>query len=189
MPSRSTSPPTDPAGSDRPDAGASPSMKDSPTPPSPETTPERPEDALWMARALEMAGAAAARDEVPVGAVLVRSGRLVAEGHNRTVGDSDPTAHAEVVAIRRGGRALGDWRLTGSTLYATLEPCALCAGALVLARVDRLVYGARDPKAGMVESLGRLVQDSRLNHRLEVTAGVLAEPSSRLLKDFFRERR
>lgn len=142
-----------------------------------------------MARALEVARAAGRAGEVPVGAVLVRDGRLVAEGHNRTATDTDPTAHAEVVVIRKAARRLGDWRLTGCTLYATLEPCALCAGALVLSRVSRLVYAAPDPKAGMAGSLENLVQDERLNHRLEVTSGVLAEPAGRLLRDFFRERR
>jgi len=142
-----------------------------------------------MARALEQALYAALRGEVPVGAVLVREGRLLAEGHNLTVTLADPTAHAEVVAIRRAGALQGDWRLEGVTLYCTLEPCTLCCGAIVLARVPRVVYGARDPKAGMAESLGNLLQDSRLNHRAEVTAGVLAEESAALLQTFFRARR
>lgn len=124
-----------------------------------------------------------------MGAVVVRDDALVAEGHNRTITDTDPTAHAEVVVIRKAARRLGDWRLLGCTLYATLEPCALCAGALVLARVPRLVYAAADPKAGMAGSLDDLVRDERLNHRLDVTAGVLPDPASRLLRDFFRERR
>lgn len=142
-----------------------------------------------MARALEMARAAAVVREVPVGAVLVREGRLLAEGHNLTVSSPDPTAHAEVVAIRKAAQRLGDWRLLDSTLYVTIEPCALCAGAIVLARIPRLVYGAADPKAGMCGSLGNLVQDSRLNHRAEVTAGVLADEAAELLRDFFKERR
>lgn len=146
-------------------------------------------DRMWMSRALELARLAWIRGEVPVGAVLVRGARIEAEAHNRTVGWSDPTAHAEVVAIRRGARRLGDWRLEGRVLYVTLEPCAQCAGSIVLARVARVVYGASDPKAGMVGSLGNLVQDPRLNHRAEVTAGVLAEASSQLLRSFFRERR
>lgn len=156
---------------------------------SPPTDPLHAADVLWMARALEMARAAGSMGEVPVGAVLVREGRLLAEGHNRTITESDPTAHAEVVTIRRAARRVGDWRLTDCTLYATLEPCTLCAGALVLSRVRRLVYAAADPKAGMAGSLDDLVRDRRLNHQLEVTTGVLAEPASRLLKDFFRERR
>lgn len=136
-----------------------------------------------------MARLARFRDEVPVGAVIVRSGRLVAEGFNRTNLDLDPTAHAEVVAIRRAARRLGSWRLTDCTLYATLEPCTLCAGAVVLARIPRLVVAADDPKAGMAGSLENLVQDARLNHEVALTRGVLAETSSRLLKDFFRARR
>jgi tRNA(adenine34) deaminase len=142
-----------------------------------------------MARALERAREARERDEVPVGAALVHDGRLLAEGWNRTVELSDPTAHAEVVAIREGARRLGDWRLLDATLYVTLEPCAQCAGAIVLARIPRVVYGASDPKAGMGGSLGNLLQDPRLNHRVRLTAGVLAEASSQLLREFFRERR
>lgn len=142
-----------------------------------------------MARALELARAGALRGEVPVGAVIVRDGDVIAEAHNRTVEDRDPTAHAETVAIRSAARRLGDWRLEGCTLYTTLEPCALCAGAAVLARVPRLVFGAADPKAGMAGSLENLVQDPRLNHRVELRGGVLAEESAELLRDFFRARR
>ena len=147
------------------------------------------DDMTWMARALELAREAAALGDVPVGAVVLREGAVVGEGHNRTVTESDPTAHAEVVAIRRAAATQGDWRLLDCTLYVTLEPCAMCAGAIVLARVPRVVFGARDPKAGMVESLGRLLHDPRLNHRCDVTGGVLAEESSELLRAFFRERR
>ena len=150
-----------------------------------ETAPALPGDGSWMARALEQATLASLRGEVPVGAVLVQDGRLLAEGHNLTVSDVDPTANAEVVAIRRAARRVGDWRL----LYTTLEPCALCAGAIVLARIPRLVYAAADPKAGMAGTLGNLVQDHRLNHRVELTAGVLAEESAALLRRFFRVRR
>lgn len=146
-------------------------------------------DRLWMARALEMARAGGIRDEVPVGAVLVREGRLLSEAHNSTVTRCDPTAHAEVVAIRVGARVTGDWRLTDTTLYVTLEPCAQCAGAIVLARIPRVVFGAADPKAGMAGSLGNLLQDPRLNHRADVTAGVLAGESARLLRTFFKARR
>jgi tRNA(adenine34) deaminase len=152
-------------------------------------TPPLDEDRLWMARALEMARLAQTRGEVPVGAVIVRDRKLLAEGHNLTVTLADPTAHAEVVAIRLATARQGDWRLEGSTLYTTLEPCTLCSGALVLARVPRVVYGAADPKAGMAGSLGNLLQDSRLNHHAEVTGGVLAEASSHLLQTFFRIRR
>ena len=142
-----------------------------------------------MARALEQARLASVRGEVPVGAVLVREGALLAEGHNLTVTTSDPTAHAEVVAIRKAAAGQGDWRLEGTTLYCTLEPCALCCGALLLARVPRVVYGAPDPKAGMAGTLGNLLQDPRLNHRAEVTSGVLAQTSSTLLQGFFKARR
>ncbi len=147
------------------------------------------QDRAWMARALEVASTAAFRGEVPVGAVIVRDGRLVAESHNRTAAWSDPTAHAETVAIRSAARALGDWRLEECTLYVTLEPCAHCAGAVVLARIPRLVFGAADPKAGMAGSLGDLVRHPRLNHRAQVLGGVLAEDSAELLRTFFRARR
>ncbi len=154
-----------------------------------EASPEAAYDRLWMARALEQARVAGIRDEVPIGAVVVRDGRLMAEGHNRTVADADPTAHAEVVALRAAAALQGDWRLEGATLYATLEPCAMCAGALVLARVERVVYAAPDPKAGMAGTLGNLLQDPRLNHRARVTPGVLSEASAELLRAFFRARR
>ena len=152
-------------------------------------TSEVSADVFWMSRALEHARAAAARAEVPVGALIVRSGHVLGEGHNRTITDADPTAHAEVVAIRQAAAEIGDWRLIDCTLYVTLEPCAMCAGAIVLARIPRVVYGARDPKAGMVDSLGNLLRDVRLNHRCEVSEGVLASESSELLRAFFRERR
>lgn len=142
-----------------------------------------------MARALERAREARTVGEVPVGAVLVREGRILAEAHNRTITWTDPTAHAELVAIRAGAGRLGDWRLLETTLYVTLEPCAQCAGAIVLARIPRVVYGAADPKAGMAGSLGNLLEDSRLNHQAEVRGGVLAAEAARLLQDFFRERR
>ena len=148
-----------------------------------------PLDLQWMTRALEMAETAAARGEVPVGAVLTKDQEIVAEGHNLTVAATDPTAHAEVVVIREAAQALGDWRLTDCVLYVTLEPCAMCAGALVLARLGRLVFGASAPKAGMVGSLENLLEDERLNHRCEVTTGILREESSQLLKSFFRARR
>ncbi|MBI4541009.1 MAG: nucleoside deaminase [Gemmatimonadetes bacterium] len=153
------------------------------------SAPTAEADRRWMARALEMARAAAAIGEVPVGAVMVREGRLLAEGHNLTLSACDPTAHAEVVVIRSAARRLGDWRLLDTTLYVTIEPCALCAGAIVLARVPRLVYGAADPKAGMCGTLGNLVQDSRLNHRAELATGVLADEAAELLRRFFEERR
>ena len=161
----------------------------SPAPVPVESSPPLSEDAQWMSRALEMARRAASMGEVPVGAVLVGPDGLVVEGHNLTVKNSDPTAHAEVVVIRQAAARLGDWRLPDLTLYTTLEPCALCSGAIVLSRVRRVVYGATDPKAGMAGTLGNLVQDPRLNHRVSLTTGVLADASSRLLQEFFRRRR
>ncbi len=142
-----------------------------------------------MTRALELAREAEPLGEVPVGAVLVRDGTVVGEGFNRTVTDADPTAHAEVVAIRRAAAREGDWRLTDCTLYVTLEPCAMCAGAIVLARIPRVAFAASDPKAGMAGSLENLLEDERLNHRCEVVRGVERDAASRLLKDFFRARR
>ncbi|NIP81371.1 MAG: tRNA adenosine(34) deaminase TadA [Gemmatimonadetes bacterium] len=142
-----------------------------------------------MRRALAQAAQAAAAEEVPVGAVVVMDGELVAESHNQPRTRNDPTAHAEILALRAAAERLGHWWLNGATLYVTLEPCAMCAGALVLARIDRLVYGAADPKAGMVGSLAAIPQDPRLNHRVEVTAGVLADEAGALLRDFFRARR
>ncbi len=147
------------------------------------------DDDGWMARALEQARAAWAEDEVPIGAVIVHDGRLIAEARNRTRTWHDPTGHAEMVALRRAAARIGGWRLLDATLYVTLEPCAMCAGAMVLARVQRVVYGAADPKAGMAGSLGNLVQDPRLNHRAELTGCVLADPCGDLLRAFFRMRR
>ena len=146
-------------------------------------------DQLWMARALEIAQAGALRGEVPVGAVVTRHNQILAEAHNQTFARSDPTAHAEPLAIRGAARKLGEWRLSDCTLYVTLEPCAQCAGAVVLARIPRLVFGAPDPKAGMAGSLENLVQDPRLNHRVELLGGVLREQSGELLRGFFRQLR
>ena len=154
-----------------------------------ELTSEVSADVLWMSHALHHARASPAQGEVPVGAVVVRAGHVLGEAHNRTVTDADPTAHAEVLAIRRAAETIGDWRLIDCTLYVTLEPCAMCCGAIVLARIPRVVYGARDPKAGMVDSLGNLLRDNRLNHRCDVTDGILANESGELLRAFFRERR
>jgi tRNA(adenine34) deaminase len=142
-----------------------------------------------MRRALAMAEAALAEDEVPVGAVVVQDGVVVAEAYNRPRSLNDPTAHAEILALRGAAHALGEQWLAGATLYVTLEPCAMCAGAVVLARIDRLVYGAADPKAGMAGSLADIPRDERLNHRVAVTAGVLADEAGALLKEFFRARR
>lgn len=146
-------------------------------------------DERWMRLALEEAAAAEALGEVPVGAVIVRAGEVVATGHNLTHTLQDPSAHAEMVAIRRAAEATGHWRLLDCTLYVTLEPCAMCSGAIVLARVPRLVYGAADPKAGMSGSLGNLVQDPRLNHRVELVTGVLERECGDVLRAFFRARR
>lgn len=143
------------------------------------------DDASYMALALDDARAAAAMGEVPIGAVLVCDGAVVSRGHNRREADADPTAHAEMIAIRRAAEKLGRWRLSGCTVYVTLEPCPMCAGAMHAARIDRLVYGAADPKAGAVGSLYDLSNDARLNHRFEVVSGVLEEESSALLKAFF----
>jgi len=144
----------------------------------------------YMKLALEAAKAAAARGEVPVGAALVGpDGTLLAVDGNRSLETNDPTAHAEINVIRRAALALGNYRLTGSSLYVTLEPCAMCAGALVTARIDRLFYGAVDPKAGAVETLYRIASDPRLNHRAEVTGGIMAGEAASLLKEFFRARR
>ncbi len=148
-------------------------------------------DIAMMERALELARSAFEEGESPVGAVVFESesGRVLGEGGNRREADSDPTAHAEVLAIRRAAAALGDWRLNECTLIVTLEPCAMCAGAIVSARLGRVVYGADDPKAGAARSLYRLLEDPRLNHRVTPIRGVLAGESSDLLKRFFRERR
>jgi tRNA(adenine34) deaminase len=142
-------------------------------------------DGAWMLRALELARAAAAIGEVPVGAVVVQDGLEVGRGGNRRETDRDPLAHAEILALRQAAARVGGWRLAGCTLYVTLEPCAMCAGALVNARVERLVYGAADPKAGYCGTLGNLVQDPRLNHRLAVTAGIFEAECAAVLREFF----
>lgn len=148
-----------------------------------------PDDERFMGHALALALAAAARGDVPVGAVVVRDGRVVGVGHNRRELEADPTGHAEIVALRDACRSAGRWRVDGATLYVTLEPCPMCAGAIVNARVARLVYGADDPKAGAVRSLYEICSDPRLNHRVQVVPGVLAEPAAALLRDFFRRAR
>lgn len=142
-----------------------------------------------MRRALALAGEGGLADEVPVGAVVVAPDGEGFEAHNRTRELADPTAHAEIVALRLAAAAAGDWRLEGHTLYVTLEPCAMCAGAIVIARLERVVYGAPDPKAGMCGSLANIVQDPRLNHRVKLEGGVLAEEAGEILRLFFRERR
>ena len=143
-------------------------------------------DEQWMAEAIAEAQRAAELGEVPVGAVVVNgAGEVVSRAHNTKETNGDPLGHAEILALRQAAKRIGGWRLSGCTLYVTLEPCAMCAGALVNSRVRRLVYATEDPKAGFCGTLGNLVQDPRLNHRLEVHRGVLREESAALLKDFF----
>jgi tRNA(adenine34) deaminase len=142
-----------------------------------------------MRAALDEARRGAVADEVPVGAVVVLAGEIVGRAHNAPIALVDPTAHAEILALREAATKVGNYRLTGATLYATVEPCAMCCGALVNARIARVVYGARDPKAGAVESLHRLLDDRRLNHRVEAVGGVLADESATVLREFFDRRR
>ncbi len=149
---------------------------------------ESPYD-TYMAAALEQARAAEDAGDVPIGAVVVKDGAIVAAAHNRRIIDRDPTAHAEMLAIRLAAEALGDWRLGGCTMVVTLEPCCMCAGAIVLARLDCLVYGAADPKAGAVDTLYHLCSDERLNHRLEVVAGVRQRECAEALTRFFQRQR
>jgi tRNA(adenine34) deaminase len=148
-----------------------------------------PDDAHWMRLALEQAALAEEAGEVPVGAVVTHKGRLIASGHNRCIADSDPTAHAEVVALRAAARALGNYRLNDCILYVTLEPCAMCAGAIQHARIQRLVFGASDAKTGACGSVVDLFAEPKLNHHTQVVSGVLASESARLLADFFAARR
>ncbi|MHB1072636.1 MAG: tRNA adenosine(34) deaminase TadA [Gemmatimonadaceae bacterium] len=148
-----------------------------------------PADEAFMRAALAAAADAAAHDDVPVGCVIVRDDALIATAANRTVRDQDPTAHAETLAIREAAGVLSRWRLDGCTLYVTLEPCAMCAGAIVLARLERVVFAAWDPKAGMAGSVGDLLRHPRLNHRPEVLGGVLEQEGGELLAAFFAERR
>jgi len=146
-------------------------------------------DEEFMSLALAEAEKALLAGEVPVGAIVVRGGEVIASAHNGPVGLKDPSAHAEILALRRAAAAEGNYRLAGVTLYVTIEPCLMCAGALVHARVSRLVFGAPDPKGGAVVSLYGVLQDGRLNHRVEVTGGVLREACSEILSRFFREKR
>ena len=148
--------------------------------------PETVDDEYWMSLALDEARIAAAQGDVPVGAIIVRGEEVLAKGHNRRELDGDPLAHAEIIALRNAARSIEGWRLVGCRMYVTLEPCAMCAGALVNSRIESLVFGARDPKAGYCGSLGDLTRDPRLNHRLKVEEGVLAESCGQILKDFFR---
>jgi tRNA(adenine34) deaminase len=146
-------------------------------------------DLEFMQQALQEARAAAIAGEVPVGAVLVHDAKIIARSGNRTIRDTDPTAHAEIAVIREAARILGNYRLAATTLYVTIEPCSMCAGAIVQARVPRLVYGCDDPKAGAVRSCFEVLSHSRLNHQAEVTSGVLASDCAALIQSFFAERR
>jgi tRNA(adenine34) deaminase len=146
-------------------------------------------DELWMEEALRAAQRALEAGEVPVGAVVVCDGKIIARGWNRNITDSDPTAHAEIIALREAGAILGNHRLSQCDLFATIEPCPMCAGALVHARINRLVYGADDPKAGAVQSVMQLLNHPQLNHKVKVRRGVLAGRSAELLQSFFKNRR
>ena len=146
-------------------------------------------DAVFMGEALVEARAAAGVGDVPVGAVMVRDGRVIARGHNRKERDRDPTAHAEMEVLRRAARVLGGWRLPDCTLYVTLEPCVMCVGAMVNARISRVIYGARDEKAGALGSMYDIGRDGRLNHRFEVVGGVMQSECAEIMREFFRARR
>jgi len=146
-------------------------------------------DAKYMRSAIQQAEIAEQNGDVPIGAVIVHNGRIIAKAYNQREQLKDPTAHAEIIALTQAAAALETWRLNNCTMYVTLEPCPMCAGALVLARIDRLVYGCDDPKTGAVKSLYNIVQDDRLNHRLEVASGILADQCSAMLQNFFTHRR
>ena len=157
--------------------------------PTPKTRPANPPDELWMEEALRCAQRALEAGEVPVGAVVVCDGEIVGRGWNRNITDSDPTAHAEIIALREAGATVGNHRLEDCELFVTIEPCAMCAGALVHARIKRLVYGADDLKAGAVQSVMQVLNHPQLNHKIEVRSGVLAGRSAELLQSFFKSRR
>ncbi|MEQ8209064.1 MAG: tRNA adenosine(34) deaminase TadA [Lacipirellulaceae bacterium] len=158
-------------------------------PPPTETPSDELEHLRYMQQAYGMAEEALNHEEVPVGAVIVSAGKVIAAAHNQRETLRDPTAHAEMIAITQASESLGSWRLTDCTLYVTLEPCPMCAGAIVQARIPKLVFGALDPKAGAVESLYEVLSDSRLNHQTEIISGVMAEPCGEILSSFFRQRR
>ena len=143
------------------------------------------DDAYWMGKAIAQARKAEATGEVPIGAVIVKDGAVIARGHNLRESRQDPAAHAELLAIRKAAKKLGNWRLTGATLYVTLEPCTMCMGAVILSRLDRVVFGSHDPKGGAAGSLYDLSNDKRLNHSVELTPGVRGEETSALLSNFF----
>ncbi|MGA2172118.1 MAG: tRNA adenosine(34) deaminase TadA [Sedimentisphaerales bacterium] len=154
-----------------------------------DSIPKSALDEQYMRIAIDQAKIAEENGDVPIGAVIVHNNQIIAKAYNQREQLQDPTAHAEIVALTQAAAALENWHLNGCTMYVTLEPCCMCAGALVLARIDRLVYGCDDPKTGAVKSLYNIVQDSRLNHRVEVTSGVLADECSNLLQQFFLKRR
>lgn len=147
------------------------------------------DDAYWMKKAIREAAKASARDEVPIGAVIVRNGAVIGRGYNLREGSNDPSAHAEMIAIRQAARRSANWRLTGATLYVTLEPCLMCMGAIILARLERVVFGCYDPKGGAAGSLYDLSSDPRLNHQVRLTPGVCREECATMLSDFFRDLR
>jgi tRNA(adenine34) deaminase len=159
------------------------------TSPAAENIPEKTCDELWMEEALRMAQRALEAGEVPIGAIIVHQGKIIGRGWNRNLTDNDPTAHAEIVALREAGTAVGNHRLIDCELFATIEPCAMCAGAITHARLKRLVYGADDAKAGAVHSILKVINHPNLNHTIEVHSGVLAGRSAELLQTFFRSRR
>ena len=165
------------------------SFKVNPMASSDETAPDAVADSHFMRLALREAEVAASEDEVPIGAVIVHQGRVIGSAHNQREQLRDPTAHAEMIAITQAAGVLGDWRLEDCTLYVTLEPCPMCAGASVLARIPRVVYGAADPKAGAAHTLYHLLDDGRLNHRADVTGGVLTDECGAILSRFFEQKR
>ena len=154
-----------------------------------EEPPFNQSDEYWMQKALELAKLSAEEGEVPVGAVVVCNGEIIGEGRNRPIGDHDPTAHAEMVALRDAAQKIQNYRLVDTTLYVTLEPCTMCAGAIVHSRVTRVVYGATEPKAGVCESQHNIFETPFFNHKVEITSGVMAEESKAVLQDFFARRR
>jgi len=155
----------------------------------PNSIPKPSLDEQYMRIAIDQARIAEENGDVPIGAVIIRNGQIIAKAYNQREQLQDPTAHAEIIALTQAAAALENWHLNGCTMYVTLEPCCMCAGALVLARIDRLVYGRDDPKTGAIKSLYNIVQDKHLNHRVEVTSGVLADECGALLQDFFTRRR
>ncbi|MDR3491821.1 MAG: tRNA adenosine(34) deaminase TadA [Gammaproteobacteria bacterium] len=146
-------------------------------------------DQYWMQHAIKLAEAAAKNNEVPVGAVLVKDDEIISEGLNSPIYDFDPTAHAEILALREGGKNLGNYRLVNTTLYVTLEPCVMCVGAMIHARIQRLVFGAYDPKAGAIDSAFNLLESKKFNHHFEYQGGLFAQECGKLLQDFFKAKR